>query len=43
VVDSFFTLPANSPLGVYALEVSFDTPSGQAHKKVRSFIVDKGA
>jgi hypothetical protein len=43
VVDSFFTLPANSPLGVYALEVSFDTPGGQAHKKVRSFVVGNGA
>jgi hypothetical protein len=42
VVDSFFTLPPNSPLGVYALEVSFDAPSGQAHKKVRSFIVANG-
>jgi hypothetical protein len=39
VVDSFFTLPPNSPLGVYALEVSFDTPDGRAHKKVRSFVV----
>jgi hypothetical protein len=39
VVDSFFTLPADSPLGVYALEVSFDAPKGQGHKKVRSFVV----
>ena len=39
VVDSFFTLPANSPLGVYALEVSFEAPKGQAHKRVRSFVV----
>lgn len=39
VVDSFFTLPEDSPLGVYALEVSFDAPAGQGHKKVRSFVV----
>ena len=39
VVDSFFTLPADSPLGVYALEVSFDAPKGQGHKMVRSFVV----
>lgn len=39
VVDSFFTLPTNSPLGVYALEVGFEAPPGQAHKKVRSFVV----
>jgi hypothetical protein len=39
VVDSFFTLPTNSPLGVYALEVGFETPNGQAHKRVRSFVV----
>jgi hypothetical protein len=39
VVDSFFTLPTNSPLGVYALEVGFEAPTGQAHKKVRSFVV----
>ena len=39
VVDSFFTLPEDSPLGVYALEVSFDAPNGHAHKKVRSFVV----
>ena len=39
VVDSFFTLPKNSPLGVYALEVGFETPNGQAHKRVRSFVV----
>ena len=39
VVDSFFTLPEESPLGVYALEVSFDAPNNQAHKKVRSFVV----
>jgi hypothetical protein len=39
VVDSFFTLPVDSPLGVYALEVGFEAPNGQAHKKVRSFVV----
>jgi hypothetical protein len=39
VVDSFFTLPTNSPLGVYALEVGFETPNGGAYKKVRSFVV----
>ena len=39
VVDSFFTLPTNSPLGVYALEVGFVTPDGGAHKTVRSFVV----
>jgi len=39
VVDSFFTLPANSPLGVYALEVGLETPAGQIHKQVRSFVV----
>jgi hypothetical protein len=39
VVDSFFTLPADSPLGVYALEVIFEAPNGMAHKKVRSFVV----
>jgi len=26
-------------LGVYALEVDFEAPNGQAHKKVRSFVV----
>jgi hypothetical protein len=39
VVDSFFTLPTNSPLGVYSLEVGFESPNGHAHKKVRSFVV----
>jgi hypothetical protein len=39
VVDSFFTLPVDSPLGVYALEVGFEAPNGQAHKQVRSFVV----
>lgn len=39
IVDSFFTLPAESPLGVYALEVSFQTPGGHSHKQVRSFVV----
>jgi hypothetical protein len=38
-VDSFFTLPTESPLGVYALEVSLETPGGQAQKQVRSFVV----
>lgn len=39
VVDSFFTLPPESPFGVYALEVGFETPDGQPHKHVRSFVV----
>jgi len=39
VVDSFFTLPTNSPLGVYALEVGFKMPNGGAHNKARSFVV----
>jgi hypothetical protein len=39
VVDSFFTLPTNSPLGVYSLEVGFEAPNGHAHKKTRSFVV----
>jgi hypothetical protein len=39
VVDSFFTLPLDSPLGVYALEVGFEAPNGMGHKKVRSFVV----
>jgi hypothetical protein len=43
VVDAFFTLPANSPPGVYTLEVSFESPGGQTHKQVRSFEVsDRG-
>ena len=43
VVDSFFTLPVDSPLGVYALEVIFEAPNGMAHKKVRSFVVSNEA
>lgn len=39
VVDSFFTLPEDSPLGVYALEISFDAPAGRQHKITRSFVV----
>jgi hypothetical protein len=39
VVDSFFTLPTNSPLGVYSLEVGFEAPNGHAHRKTRSFVV----
>ena len=40
IVDSFFTLPPDAPLGVYALEVGFETPNGQARKQVvRSFVV----
>jgi hypothetical protein len=39
VVDSFFTLPRESPLGVYSLEVSFETSNRKAHKKVGSFVV----
>ena len=40
VVDSFFTLPKDSPLGVYSLEVSFEIADREAHKKVRNFVVD---
>ena len=39
LVDSFFTLPPDSPMGVYALEVAFDTPNGNTEKQVRSFVV----
>jgi hypothetical protein len=39
IVDSFFTLPPDSPMGVYALEVAFDTPNGYDQKQVRSFVV----
>jgi hypothetical protein len=39
IVDSFFTLPQDAPLGVYALEVGFDAPGGQPLKQVRSFVV----
>ena len=39
IVDSFFTLPPDSPLGVYALEIGFETPDGEPHKHVRSFVV----
>jgi hypothetical protein len=39
VVDSFFTLPVDSPLGVYSLEVGFEAPNGLAHRQVRSFVV----
>lgn len=38
-VDSFFTLPKNTPLGVYALEVEVLTPNGRSQKLVRSFVV----
>jgi uncharacterized protein YceK len=38
-VDSFFTLPSESPLGVYALEVSLEMPGGAAQKQIRSFVV----
>jgi hypothetical protein len=38
-VDSFFTLPPESPLGFYALEVGLETASGRSQKKVRSFVV----
>ena len=43
IVDSFFTLPANSPLGIYALEVSFESPRGEEHKQARSFVVGSEA
>ena len=39
VVDSFFTLPPESPLGVYSLEVNLETPDRPTQKKVRSFVV----
>jgi len=39
IVDSFFTLPPESPFGVYALEVGFETPDRQPHKQIRSFVV----
>ena len=38
-VDSFFTLPPESPLGVYALEVSLEIPNGHVQKQIRSFVV----
>jgi hypothetical protein len=38
-IDSFFTLPPESPLGVYALEVSLEIPGGRTQKEVRSFVV----
>jgi hypothetical protein len=38
-VDSFFTLPPETPLGVYALEVLVETPRGRAQKLSRSFVV----
>lgn len=38
-VDSFFTLPAEAPLGVYALEVFVDTPHKRSQKLSRSFVV----
>lgn len=38
-VDSFFILPPESPLGVYALEVGLETSGGQTQKQIRSFVV----
>jgi hypothetical protein len=38
-VDSFFTLPPESPLGVYALEVGLEAPGGHSQKMVRNFVV----
>jgi hypothetical protein len=38
VVDSFFTLPEQSPLGVYELEITFEA-NRIAHRMVRSFVV----
>mgnify|MGYP003577345472 CR=1 FL=1 len=38
-VDSFFTLPPEAPLGVYALDVTVQAPSGQSQNLVRSFVV----
>jgi hypothetical protein len=39
LVDSFFALPPDSPMGVYALEVAFDTSNRNTEKQVRSFVV----
>jgi hypothetical protein len=39
VVDSFFTLPPETPTGVYALEVGVEASNGYTQKKVRSFVV----
>ena len=39
VIDSFFTLPVNSPVGEYSIEVVFEAPDGLAHKRVRTFVV----
>jgi hypothetical protein len=38
-VDSFFTLPAATPLGVYALEVAVEPSTGRTQKLSRSFVV----
>lgn len=38
-VDSFFTLPAATPLGVYALEVVVAPSTGRTQKLIRSFVV----
>ena len=38
-VDSFLTLPPETPLGVYALEVAVETPNGKVQKVSRSFVV----
>jgi hypothetical protein len=38
-VDSFFTLPPASPLGVYALEIGLETSGGHTQKQIRSFVV----
>ena len=38
-VDSFFTLPPETPLGVYALEVLVETPKGRPQKLSSSFVV----
>ena len=38
-VDSFFTLPKSTPLGVYALEIDLESPGSPSQKISRSFVV----
>ncbi len=38
-VDSFLTLPPETPLGVYALALVVETPGGRSPKFTRSFVV----
>ncbi|HWP56954.1 MAG TPA: hypothetical protein VNL14_03585 [Candidatus Acidoferrales bacterium] len=39
VVDSFFTMPKDAPLGVYSLEVTLEPPNQPAVQRVRSFVL----